>query len=210
MLPLVVPFILACLSHTDAFTWRSPVSWHHDARRSAARPLQASLRGLQQIDATLRLKEGVQEVLTDLLSQEKMTSEVCQVTTAESAEFTGLLFEPQPYSISTRHGMPQEMEHYHFDPSYAIVTVPATIMFKAKCLSPSRLCAVFKVSGVKDLSKVTPKTSSLSSLEQPPATAGQDRKVVDVDESDSGGLPWASDEGDEALLDDLTVPYTVK
>ena len=103
--------------------------------------------------------------------------QVCQVTTAESAEFTGgqlhtqaanssfrwlplfmrsfllasrmysgLLFEPQPYSISTRHGMPQEMEHYHFDPSYAIVTVPATIMFKAKCLSPSRLCAVFKVS----------------------------------------------------------------
>ena len=68
-----------------------------------------------------------------------------------------------------------------------------------------------QVSGVKDLSKVTPKTSSLPSVVEQPmaATARQaDRKVVDVDES--GGLPWASDEGDEALLDDLTVPYTVK
>ena len=39
------------------------------------------------------------------------------------------------------------MEKYYKNPNFAIVNVPPTIMFKARCAKPSRLCAVFRLQG---------------------------------------------------------------
>ncbi len=84
----------------------------------------------------------------------------------ESAEYLGLLFQPVPYSVATPHGMPREFEKYYKDSNFAICNVPPKYMFKgmltlslmvwlglltvvfaAKCYKPSRLCAVFQLSG---------------------------------------------------------------
>jgi hypothetical protein len=62
-------------------------------------------------------------------------------------EFTGLLFQPVPYSQSTPKGMPAEFEQYYASTAHAIINVPPNFMFKAKVFKPSRLCAVYRKVG---------------------------------------------------------------
>lgn len=59
-------------------------------------------------------------------------------------EFSGMLFQPVPWTPATKKGMPQEYEQYHSNPDYTIINVPPNFMFQAKIFNPSRLCAIFQ------------------------------------------------------------------
>ena len=61
-----------------------------------------------------------------------------------SLEYTGMLFQPVPWTPATKKGMPEEYERYHADPDYHIINIPPNFMFKAKIFKPSRLCAIYK------------------------------------------------------------------
>lgn len=45
-------------------------------------------------------------------------------------EYTGILFQPVPWSPTTKKGMPQEFEKYHADPDYVMINIPPNFMFK--------------------------------------------------------------------------------
>ncbi|OAE27524.1 hypothetical protein AXG93_3857s1220 [Marchantia polymorpha subsp. ruderalis] len=77
-----------------------------------------------------------EERLRDLLKSETFCAQV-----AEQAQkgpdvkyvFSGELFQPVPWSPTTKHGMPQEYEKYLEDKEqYAIINVPPNFMFQAK------------------------------------------------------------------------------
>ena len=61
------------------------------------------------------------------------------------AEFAYVLFQPVPWSPTTKRGMPVEYERYLDDPAYSVINVPPNFMFQAKIFKPSRLCAVYHV-----------------------------------------------------------------
>jgi hypothetical protein len=62
-----------------------------------------------------------------------------------------VIFEPIPYSTESPHGMPKDIsDKYYMKENYAIVNVPQTIMFKAKVFAPTRLCAVYQVTGMSE------------------------------------------------------------
>lgn len=46
-------------------------------------------------------------------------------------EWTGILFQPVPWSPATKRGMPAEYERYLDDPAYTVINVPPNFMFKA-------------------------------------------------------------------------------
>jgi hypothetical protein len=73
---------------------------------------------------------------------------VAKQGSCESAEFTGVMFQPVPYSPGTPRGMPRELEHFVEDVNYVLINIPPHFMFKARCFKPSRLCAIFKRIGV--------------------------------------------------------------
>lgn len=60
-------------------------------------------------------------------------------------EFADVLFQPVPWSPTTKKGMPAEFERYHANADYNIINVPPNFMFQAKIFKPSRLCAVYRV-----------------------------------------------------------------
>lgn len=65
-----------------------------------------------------------------------------------TAAYTGMLFQPVPWSPSTRKGMPQDMEKYQDSDNHVIINIPPPIMFKANIYGaglPNRLCAIFKL-----------------------------------------------------------------
>lgn len=68
----------------------------------------------------------------------------CSLAEGIELNFTEMLFQPVPWSATTRKGMPAEIEVYHDDPDYTIINVPPNFMFTAKIFKPSRLCAIFK------------------------------------------------------------------
>ncbi len=45
-------------------------------------------------------------------------------------EYSGVLFQPVPWSPTTKKGMPQEFEKYHADPDYVMINIPPNFMFK--------------------------------------------------------------------------------
>lgn len=45
-------------------------------------------------------------------------------------EYTGIVFQPVPWSPTTKKGMPQEFEKYHADPDYVMINIPPNFMFK--------------------------------------------------------------------------------
>ncbi|PRW56134.1 hypothetical protein C2E21_5068 [Chlorella sorokiniana] len=60
-------------------------------------------------------------------------------------EFTGILFQPVPWSPTSRKGMPQELEEqYYGKDDYTFINVPPVFMFQAKVFQPPRLCAIYK------------------------------------------------------------------
>ena len=59
-------------------------------------------------------------------------------------EFADILFQPVPWSLTTKKGMPQEYEKLHEDPDYVLINVPPNFLFQAKIFKPSRLCAFYR------------------------------------------------------------------
>ncbi|AFY33494.1 hypothetical protein [Calothrix sp. PCC 7507] len=105
------------------------------------------LKIVQNFDSSFTLEPNLQETLFKLLSSENFLSQVAQQLQVEKVEFTKLLFQPVPYSLTTPKGMPAEFEQYHESDEYAIINVPPNFMFNAKIFKPSRLCAIYQKIG---------------------------------------------------------------
>ncbi len=102
------------------------------------------LKIVQNFDGNFTLEPQAQETLFKLLTGEAFVNQVCQQFNWEKVEFTELLFQPVPYSLTTAKGMPVEFEKYHESNDYAIINVPPNFMFNAKIFQPSRLCAIYR------------------------------------------------------------------
>lgn len=66
-------------------------------------------------------------------------SQVVQETGQEEGievTFTGMLFQPVPWSMQTKKGMPAEFEKYSADPDYIIINTPPNFMFQVECVIP--------------------------------------------------------------------------
>lgn len=51
--------------------------------------------------------------------------------------FTGVLFQPVPWSMQTKKGMPAEYEKFAADPDYVIINIPPNFMFQVRrCMHP--------------------------------------------------------------------------
>ena len=46
--------------------------------------------------------------------------------------FTGILFQPVPWSMQTKKGMPAEYETFAADPDYIIINIPPNFMFQVR------------------------------------------------------------------------------
>ncbi|KAH7437947.1 hypothetical protein KP509_05G097000 [Ceratopteris richardii] len=117
----------------------------------AASVTRMGLKVVHTYDSSFELMPECEASLQRLLSSDAFRRQVAEQVSEESNEksgiefqFTGKLFQPVPWSVTTRHGMPQEFEVYLNNPEYAIINVPPNFMFQAKVFKPSRLCAIFK------------------------------------------------------------------
>lgn len=123
---------------------RRPIPWKGSGHSLHVR---MGLKLVETYDGSFQLEPQSEQTLKNLLSSQVFCNQVAQQTGVDgdsSFEFTGELFQPVPWSITTKHGMPQEFEKYLDHNKYAIINVPPNFMFKAKIFSPSRLCAVYK------------------------------------------------------------------
>lgn len=66
------------------------------------------------------------------------TQQSCQL------EYTGMLFQPVPWSPATPKGMPEEFQKFHEDADHVTINVPPHFLFQCKIFQPSRLCAIFR------------------------------------------------------------------
>ncbi len=103
-----------------------------------------ALKIIENFDTKVVLNPESQTLLFNLLSSELFRQKISEQLSIEAVEFTGLVFQPVPYSQNTPKGMPSEFETYHNSPEYVIVNVPPNFMFKAKIVKPSRLCAIYR------------------------------------------------------------------
>ncbi|MDJ0901668.1 MAG: hypothetical protein QNJ55_22990 [Xenococcus sp. MO_188.B8] len=103
-----------------------------------------ALKIIENFDTKVVLNPESQTLLFNLLSSELFRQKISEQLSIEAVEFTGLVFQPVPYSQNTPKGMPSEFETYHNSPEYFIVNVPPNFMFKAKIVKPSRLCAIYR------------------------------------------------------------------
>ena len=99
---------------------------------------------VKNFDSSFTLETEAQKTLFNLLKNESFLQQVCQQSKFGKVEFTELLFQPVPYSLSTPKGMPAELEKYHDSDEYVIINVPPNFMFTAKIFQPSRLCAIYQ------------------------------------------------------------------
>ncbi|MBW4559762.1 MAG: hypothetical protein KME32_01175 [Mojavia pulchra JT2-VF2] len=102
------------------------------------------LKIVQNFDSSFTLDPQAQETLFKLLTNENFLAQISHQLQSEKLEFTELLFQPVPYSLTTPKGMPAEFEKYHESDDYVIVNVPPNFMFNAKIFKPSRLCAIYR------------------------------------------------------------------
>ncbi|CAM9342379.1 unnamed protein product [Choristocarpus tenellus] len=120
------------------------------AKKTSIAPMMA-IRAVETYDGTFDLTEETAAQLNAYLQHPDMLAEVAKQFECEKAEYIGELFQPVPYSSGTPNGMPADIDdRYHLNPEFAIANVPPVIMFKAKVFKPSRLCAVYKISGMSD------------------------------------------------------------
>lgn len=114
-------------------------------RRSVA---AAAIKGVDAFDGSFQLEQEQREKLDELLYSEMFCQEVVRGTKQPEGtelEFTGVLFQPQPWTPTATKGMPKEVEEqYHGKPEYTCINVPPVFMFQAKVFQPPRLCAVYK------------------------------------------------------------------
>lgn len=109
--------------------------------------LTMSLKIVQNYDASFSLEPDAKETLFSLLTSAAFLEQITQQLQGTSVEFTELLFQPVPYSLTTPKGMPAEFEQYHNSEDYIIINVPPNFLFKAKIFKPSRLCAIYRKVG---------------------------------------------------------------
>lgn len=102
------------------------------------------LKIVHNYDANFTLEPTAKEILFSLLTHESFLQQVSQQAQDSSVEFTELLFQPVPYSLSTPKGMPAQFEQYHNNEDYILINIPPNFMFKAKIFNPSRLCAIYR------------------------------------------------------------------
>jgi len=103
-----------------------------------------ALKILENFDTKVVLNPESQSLLFNLLSSDLFRQKISEQLSVAAVEFTGLVFQPVPYSQNTPKGMPSEFETYHNSPEYVIINVPPNFVFKAKILKPSRLCAIYR------------------------------------------------------------------
>ncbi len=103
----------------------------------------AQLKIVNHYDGSFILAPEAQAELTRLLTHETFLNQVSEQGKCQKIEFTGLLFQPVPYTPTATKGMPVEYERYYDSPDYLIINVPPNFMFKAKIFQPSRLCAIY-------------------------------------------------------------------
>lgn len=166
---------LLTVSYRFSSTTRGSVSWR-----------RASVRLEAPVEQWVLLEDEVREKLTQLLSEEQFVEEVRRNVDCDEAAFDGTLFMPMPYTEETPRGVPSKLEAVLDSPAFAVVNVPPLFMFKSKATSPSRLCAVYKVSGRR--SGCPPRSTS-------PTTATASH-LLEVD---------AEDDSEDVNLDDLVV-----
>jgi len=105
------------------------------------------LKIIQNFESSFTLEPQAQATLSKLLTNQSFLNQICQQLNWEKVEFTELLFQPVPYSLTTPKGMPIEFEKYHESDEYTIINVPPNFMFNAKIFQPSRLCAIYRKLG---------------------------------------------------------------
>ncbi|MGK7954272.1 MAG: hypothetical protein AB4063_03260 [Crocosphaera sp.] len=103
------------------------------------------LKIIESFDASFTLTPESKETLFNLLKNSEFLQQISQKLSdsVTSIEFTGLLFQPVPYSTQTPKGMPAEFEKYYHSDDHLIINVPPNFMFKSKIFKPSRLCAIY-------------------------------------------------------------------
>ncbi len=102
------------------------------------------LKIIEHFDSSFSLSLEAQEALFSLLRGQSFLNQLSGQIEGKTVEFTGLLFQPVPYTTATPKGMPAEYEKYHADDNYIIINVPPNFMFQAKIFKPSRLCAIYR------------------------------------------------------------------
>lgn len=105
------------------------------------------LKAVEIFNAEFELQAEAEQTLHQLLASETFCKQVvvqCQLEEGSEVEFSGQLFQPVPWSVTSRKGMPAEFEKYASDPAYTIINIPPNFMFQAKVFKPSRLCAIYK------------------------------------------------------------------
>ncbi|CAM6103562.1 unnamed protein product [Calypogeia fissa] len=117
-------------------------------RRRASFSVRAGIRAVETYDASFQLQPEADKTLRESLSSPTFCVQVGEQSMKGPDvmyEFTGELFQPVPWSPTTKFGMPAEFEKYIKDKeNFTVINVPPNFMFKAKIFKPSRLCAVFK------------------------------------------------------------------
>lgn len=124
-------------------------------RRHSVRPVvrgekvvtRMGLKLVENFSADFELQPEAEQALHSLLSSEGFCSQVvqqCQLPDSTKVKFSGQLFQPVPWSVNTRRGMPAEFEKYADDPSFTVINIPPNFMFQAKIFKPSRLCAIYQ------------------------------------------------------------------
>ena len=105
------------------------------------------LKAVESYDASFQLQAEADTALRQLLSSETFCKQVvgqCQLPEGTAVKFSGHLFQPMPWSVTARRGMPAEFEKYADDPKFTIINIPPNFMFQAKIFKPSRLCAIYE------------------------------------------------------------------
>lgn len=144
-----------------ARTFRSPVhdgctALYRQQGRRLARPvpgrrarviIQMGLKIVENFNAAFELQPDAEDALHTLLSSGAFCQQVvkeCHLAEGSKVKFSGQLFQPVPWSVTTRKGMPAEFEKYSDNPKYTIINIPPNFMFQAKIFKPSRLCAIYE------------------------------------------------------------------
>ncbi|MBW4540866.1 MAG: hypothetical protein KME43_17195 [Myxacorys chilensis ATA2-1-KO14] len=102
------------------------------------------LKIVEAFDGSFSLDPQAKATLFELLNSEAFLGQIGQEFQGNRVEFTGLLFQPVPYSTATPKGMPAEFEKFHESAEHVIIHVPPNFMFKSNIMKPSRLCAIYR------------------------------------------------------------------
>ncbi|KAI8463742.1 MAG: hypothetical protein J3K34DRAFT_388909 [Monoraphidium minutum] len=122
-------------------------------RRAAPAAPRAGIRGVESHDGGVLLDTVSQDLLTWSLQAPDFAAEVvagCGLPSDRSVRFTGQFFQPVPWSPTTKHGMPPEMEVYRDKERYVIIQVPPKLIMGAMIKNIPRICAVFEICSTEE------------------------------------------------------------